>query len=523
MTDASECSALTIARSSSTACETSRTLRAPAAETGVLSVYARLIDALARAGVAWCYWKSSRRTAEALAGKTDLDILVGRASQHEARRVLLECGFRLFLPVADRADLTVECYLAHDEPSGQIAHVDLHTRLTLGGALLRTHWLPWEDALIRRAGPSADSGLPLLDPVSEAVLLVVRSSLELRWFGPIMARKWSLATRKFALDRALLASRVEREAVRARAEELLGARIAAPLAEALFDPRPLQKQHDLRRRVRQTVARFRTCGVLEAVLRGWWRGLRVAADALNRQLLHWPHPWNRRVRGGGAIVAVIGVDGAGKSTLVRGLREWLQSEVDVLPLYFGSGDGRPSWFLAPLKALLPLASLLVARKPRGSSRGELTDAAPSLGYALLLAIWATVLAVEKRAKLRAARQAARRGMVVITDRFPQDEIPDFNDGPLLPRLGYAPRWLRAFEASCYALAREVRPDLVIKLVAPPELIASREATMDPHVIQSRTAAVGRLMLGGAGITTISASQPVAEVVRIASIAVWRSL
>jgi hypothetical protein len=86
-----------------------------------------------------------------------------------------------------------------------------------------------------------------------------------------------------------------------------------------------------------------------------------------------------------------------------------------------------------------------------------------------------------------------------------------------------PRWLRAFEASAYALARELRPDLVIKLVASPELIASREPTMDPDVIRARTAAVGRLTLGGAPIKAISAAQPAADVLRAAKIAIWRTL
>lgn len=523
MTEAAESGALMIERKPSAAREGPGAWCTPAAEPAVLAVYTRLIEGFARAQVGWCYWKSAHRVPAALAGETDLDILVARASQHDARRILLECGFRPFAPVAARAEPTIECYLALDEPSGRIAHVDLHTRLALGSALVRTHWLRWEDALIRRAVAQAGTGLRVLDSASEAVLLVVRASLELRWSDLVTMRRRSSIRRKFALDQERLAACLEHEALRTRAAELLGAQFAAPLAEALFDARPLHRQHRVRRRMRRATARFRTCSAPEALLRGLSRSARAAAAALNRQLFHWPRPWNRQVPSGGAIVAVIGVDGAGKSTLVRGLCEWLGAEVDVLPLYFGTGDGRPSWFLAPLKFLVPLASRLVVLKPAGSSHGTVTDSPPGRAYGILLAIWATILAAEKRVKLRAARRAAVRGMVVITDRFPQDEIPGFNDGPLLPRLGYAPQWLRAFEASCYALAREVRPDLVIKLVASPELIAAREATMDPGVVQSRTAAVGRLTFGGAAITTISASQPVARVLSAAGIAIWRSL
>jgi len=507
----------------SSGCETSAARSAPMVAPGVLSVYTRLLDGFARERVAWCYWKCSRRAAVALAGETDLDILVGAADQAAARRVLSECGFRPFPAVAARADPCVECYLTLDEPSGRIAHVDLHTGLTLGGALLKTHRVPWEESLIRRASAPGGARLPLLDPASEAVLLVVRSCLEMRRSDPVAAWNWSATTEKFALDRAYLASLVEPEAIRTRAAELLDDRIAAPLADAMYDPRPLQRQRKLRRRVRRALARYRMHGSLHGWARSAWRSGCAVAGKINRHALHWPRPWNRRVCGAGVVIAVVAVDGAGKSTLVRAIRGWLGQEVDVLPLYFGTGDGRPSWFLLPLKLMVPLVSVLLRRKPRGSSHGTVSDSAPGLVYSVLLAVWAGVLAIEKRTKLRAARRAAAHGMVVITDRFPQNEILEYNDGPLLPRLRHVPGWLRRFEASAYALAQALRPDLVIELLASPELIASREPTMDPALIRSRVAALAQLRLGGAPIAAISAALPAAEVLRAAKLQIWRAL
>src|ERR1700730_310029 len=99
-------------------------------------------------------------------------------------------------------------------------------------------------------------------------------------------------------------------------------------------------------------------------------------------------------------------------------------------------------------------------------------------YSALLMVWAAVVAREKRGKLLAAYRGASRGLVVVTGRYPQNEITGFNDGPLPTRLARAPSWLRRWEASACALAQRRPPDLVIKLIVTSETIAKREPDMD---------------------------------------------
>ena len=79
---------------------------------------------------------------------------------------------------------------------------------------------------------------------------------------------------------------------------------------------------------------------------------------------------------------------------------------------------------------------------------------------------------------------AERGMMIIADRYPQNQGVDYNDGPLLPRLKWAPKWLRSFEARGYALADRLPPDLVIRLDISAETAARREPSMDQAVIRT---------------------------------------
>lgn len=500
-------------------------VRAARSESGglVLSLLSRLLGSLQRQGVSYCYWKSSRRLPAVLAGESDLDLLVARQDQHRIARTLLEAGFKLFPSVAGREHPSVTSFLGYDEPSGRIVHVHLHACLVVGERLLKNYRLPWEQAVLARAVLDPASGLRILDAATEAVLLAVRACVEHQPLDPITLRSWRATKQKFALDREALATRVDREAFRARCTELLDGVSAELLAAILHGEGSRGHQARARRRVREQLSAYRTYNGVEARLRGGGRALHWLAGGLNKRHLHLPRPWNRRAPGGGCVVALLGVDGSGKTTVVAALRAWLGAEVDVMPIYFGTGGGRPSLLLLPLKLMVPLANVLLRKKPKGASHGPVSDQAPGALYGALLALWSVILAVEKRSKLRAARRGAGRGLVVIADRYPQDQIAEYNDGPLLPRLAWVPGWLRRFEADAYALARRLPPDLVLKLEASPEVLASREPSMDRVVIRERVGAVQRLMFPGARVVRIDATQPLDEVIRAAKGAMWAML
>ncbi len=482
-----------------------------------------LLHEFRRHAVSFCYWRSGRRVAAALSGETDLDLLIARESQHSAARVLLACGFKPFPAVPARDHPSLQSYLGHDEAIGRLLHVHVHLRLVVGDALLRQVRLPWERAVLESAVPHPVWPLPVLDAETEAVLMLTRAAVEMHWADPVAQRHRTRKRARFLADRAALATRVDRDRLRLRAVELLGPAAGALAPDFLFDTGPWRADSPFLRSVRRSLAAFRTYNAPETAARRVWRTAAASAGALNRRVLHLPRPWSRRCPGGGVIIAVLGVDGSGKSTLVRALRTWLGAEIDVLPLYFGTGDGRPSLLLLPFKLMVPLATRLVRRKPRGASHGQVTDQRPGWLYTLGLAVWASLVAAEKRRKLLAARRGADRGLVVLTDRYPQDEIPGFNDGPLLPRLPLVPTWLRRREARAYALTRRVPPDLAIKLTASPDLIAQRELSMAPAVIADRVASLAALRLPGARVVSIAASQPLAEVIRAAKAEVWRML
>jgi hypothetical protein len=492
-------------------------------ECPILQLFIHVLGDFHRHNVSYCYWKSSRRVQAALTGESDLDLLIAREDRHRAEHLLLGRGLKLFPSVAGRDHPAVSSFLGYDEPSGLIAHMHLHFQLVTGERLLKNYRLPWEDAVLARAVFHHELPVRILDPATEALLLGVRGCLELTRADPVTLRNWGAATQKFALDREHIAAQVDRATLRECAAKLLTAATADLLADAVCGRQTSRGTRRLRWHLRKDLAAHRTYNALEARLRSTVRAIAWAAGGLNKRFLHLPRPWSRRVPGGGCVVAVVGVDGSGKSTVVSTIHGWLGAEIDVVPIYFGTGNGRPSLLLLPLKLLLPLAMRFIGTKPKGASHGQVSGRAPGALYSALLMVWATILAMEKRLKLLAAHRGASRGLVVVTDRYPQNEIPDFNDGPLLARLPWAPPWLRRFEARAYMLAQRLPPDLVVKLEATPETIARREPEMSPAVIRERVRALSDLTFSGARVAHVDAEQPLARVIRVVKREIWSLL
>ena len=342
---------------------------------------AKLHDVLAafhRHNIRYCYWKSTRRIHAVLRGESDLDLLVGRPDQHRAEMILLARDFKLFPMQANRDHPSILSFLGHDEVSGRIVHIHLHFRLIVGGRLLRNYRLPWEDIVLRYALLHPVLQIRMLEPAIEAVLLGVRSCVELRRSDPVALRSWQAVKDKFALDRADVAARVDPAALRDLAIRFVERRVGGNACRGdLQQERTRRSEAGSGEACIEYLSAFRTYNTLEAWLRGSWRALLWAAGNMNRHLFLLPRPWSRRAPGGGCVIAIVGVDGSGKTTVAATVRAWLGAEVNVVPIYFGTGDGKPSALLWPFKLMVPLARRILTVKPKGASHGKVSDRPPA--------------------------------------------------------------------------------------------------------------------------------------------------
>jgi thymidylate kinase len=481
-----------------------------------------LAEALAREGIPYCHWKSNAHLAESANGTADLDVLVDRAYAQALGLVLGRLGWKRFAVVPWLTHPAVEDYLAFDAGTSRLVHLHLHHELMLGERNLEGYHLPWESHLLASRRLDRATGLYVADPTAELLLLLVRSALKLRTRDRLAAWVGAGPHPKVQREYRWLTARANMADLPALTRRLLGPE-SANLTSSL-DGSDLRTGWLLTfgRSVREELRRCRTYSAAGARLQRRLRQVRAAIAAAERRWIRSTRPRMRIDPRGGVLIALIGCDGSGRSSLAKAITSWLSWKLDAALLYLGSGSPT-SLLCRPLQLTLRIAG----RGRRLAARGG-ADPTPATRWSVSYTVWALARAREKRHKLRDAVRARNRGLVVICDRYPQAQVAGLNDGPHLSRwLNHPSRLARAvarWEAEPYEWATRNPPDLVIKLLVSRDTARRRKSGMGRDEVARRVATVQSLVYPPTvPVVEIDASAPPEQVGKQVKRAVWERL
>jgi thymidylate kinase len=494
-----------------------------------LRVLRQLLDRLDAEGIRYCHWKSNEHADASLAGDTDMDVLVDRRASVPLTRILAESGIKRFVAKAGRGYPGIEDYVGFDRDTGALTHLHLHYQLTLGEKFLKGHRPPWEELYLSTRVLDEDLGLYVADPHLELVVLVLRAAMKLRARDFLIEAIGTPYFRRGMLrEFRWLADRVQPERVAELASRLLGPRAGQLFPPMLAAGRPsLAQLRAIRRTAEPPLEEYRLYGAGEALRHGWSRELAVVWWRLWNWHLHARS--SRTLPQGGLLVAFLGSDGAGKSTVVGQIAQWLSREVAIALTYGGNGKGSAGW---PRRSMEWLGAVRRAVKGAGAARPPATapegDGPPSRKLSLARAVWVQALARERRSRALAARRACGHGMIVLSDRLAQSQFPGWNDGPRLGAWAEHPSaWRRALarrERESFALSELSPPDLVIKLHVTPELAARRKPSTPPDQIRSGVELLRRLSYPSTTrVVDIDAGQPLPDVILQVKREIWDAI
>lgn len=495
-----------------------------------------LLDNLASRDLPYCHFKSNEHVAEGMCGDTDLDILAARDRHADIVDALNSAGFKLFASGAMTRYPAVEDWLGIDRETGNLAHLHIHWQMIAGEPYLKGYRLPWERQILADRVWNAEYGIHTASPEMELILLLTRAALKLRTRSVLAARFGASAHRgDLKREYAWLLARLDMGRFETLAGSILPAEIVT-MMRAVVGERRLDSREflGLRQALLQYLAPWRTYAPGHARLLRWQRELsRRLLLRLMRRIGMLPVD-RRSPVSGGMIVALIGADGSGKSTQANALVKWLGWKIDVAQVYFGSGDGPMSW---RRRLLLAAKNVLGRSRVRAGvaassaeSKSDVPAAKqPTTGRAPgpFKILYALSLALEKRRAIRNAVRARNRGMIVVCDRFPQNQISGYNDGPLLAdclERGFPWGPAARLEQRLLAVFSMVVPDLLFKLNVSESVAGERKADTPKAMIQKKIDAVRSLTFGpGCEIIELDADRPLDEITLTVRRQIWQRL
>jgi O-antigen/teichoic acid export membrane protein/thymidylate kinase len=422
-----------------------------------------LACSLADSGVRYCRWKSSLDVPRVLAGEGDLDLLVARADAGTFLAVAQRHGFLRVVPCFG-PDRAAEWHLyGPDAETGQLLHLHVHFSLLGTDSPLQDSL---EEMVLRHSLPDATPGLlegmPVVQPGAEVIAVVLDAMAANARLGEhrnLAARRDKLQARLRAL-RAADAADGWRSLLQAWLPSVPPDLFAACLA-ALEQPT-------------SWLHRFRLTRQLSGLIRGRstsaFRDFLVRAPAFLRRVcwrLSHGRGTPRQLASGGRVIAIIGPDASGKSTLVAETTGWLGKVFRVKAAHLGKPPATwltllPSLAWAVLRRLAPW--LRVGRTQAGS------EGSGSRRPGLLFSLRAVLLAWDRRRLARRLSRLAARGWLVVCDRYPSPTV-GAADSARLDAAAALAGWLARLENRLY---RDVpSPDLVVRLSAPVAVAVAR--------------------------------------------------
>jgi thymidylate kinase len=483
-------------------------------EKNTLDLIIKLCRTLAAQEIDYCHWKSNSFLDRTASGDNDLDLLVNKAHAQCFTEILYGLGFKeALLPKAEVLP-GVRDYYGYDQNSGKLVHVHAHFQLILGNDLSKNYRLPLEQVYL---DSSIQEGLfRIPSPEFELAVLVIRMILKhSTWDSILMRHGQPSKSERYELDD--LSTKKKLSKIETVLPHLPG------ISQNLFDVclQSLQpgcsywtriKAGEQLQKVLQTCARSpHWLDIILKFSRRIWQ-------PLQRRVFKYK-PKNQFANGG-LFIAIVGGDGAGKTTVIDELYKWLSEKFEVKKVHLGKPGW--SWTTTIIRGILKIGTLLHLYPFEGDVYEESLQ---PHGYPWFIRTVCT--ARDRYLTYIQARRFSTNGKLVLCDRYSFSGFMKM-DGPqceaALANLKNT-NWLLKFlvNRENFYYQQIQLPDLLIVLKVDPEIAVQRKVEETASSVRARSSEVWGLDWEKLSAFTVNANRSKEEALSQIKALVWEHL
>jgi thymidylate kinase len=484
-----------------------------------LDIVQRLCTQLNDNRINYCHWKSNANIALSASGENDLDLLVSQADKLKFSEITAGLSF---IPADEDPKYRlpgVLNYYGLDELTGKLIHLHTHYQLILGHDFTKNYRIPIEEPYLSSSNRDHLFNLPT--PEFELIILVIRLTIKHSTWDTFILGHAALSTsERYELDYLLKLVSMK------KMFEILDLHLP------YIEPKVFSSCLNALKSNRLSFGRIRSG-------QSMMKSIDVCArrpymvDSLMKFYRRFELPFQSRIlkmdsrkqpTNGGLLIAIVGGDGAGKTTVVNEVYKWLSDDFKVHRFHMG----KPKWSILTylIRGVIKIGRTLGFYPFLRSEIVYTND--PDLlvfpGYPWLIREICT--ARDRYLTYKKAQRLATNGELVILDRFPLPQIK-FMDGPQAARMtGSVPkrriiRFLINLEE--YFYKKISLPDLIMVLLTDPEIAAQRKTDEREHEVRARSNEIWEIDWSQIPVKIIDANQTKESVLLEAKKNIWAHL
>jgi thymidylate kinase len=429
-----------------------------------LASIATVLDGMEERGIRYCHWKSNYHIDYAITAREDVDVLIREQDFPEFLKIMAEEGYRHADSVTNREQPGVFHFLGNDDATGSLINFHVYTRILTGDHFMKSWALPFENLLLSETTREGVIHLP--PKSSEIIIFVIRNMIKHTTFfdlylvkkeGKATVNEYGWLTNGLDVDVALRKLAVHFPEITAdefrEALHLIGTK------------GPLLSRIRLGFKFRKSLSKYRRYSQISQSAHSVLSAFKMALSKFGRKEKHM------NFLTGGKIIALVGPQATGKSTIAGAIRGWLGQELAVSYIHAGKPPMTWATFLPGLA--IPLARTLAPGKRTVNVEVQAEeDDKPA--YPLIFVLRKVMLAYDRRALLRKAFQASRNGKIILSDRYPSDHVGAI-DGATFPQ-EYIEQEKSALKRSLMKLEQRIYND-----VCPPDFVLQLTVSVEKAV------------------------------------------
>lgn len=454
-----------------------------------------VFKAINSANLDYCQFKSVLGLEAAFRGETDFDLFVAQAHRSRLREIFNQ---QKVVPRFSSMDKTIpgtEDFLLLDERKGSLHHFHVHYTLVFGRKYRKNYAIRDFEVIRKFIVEHSELPIRVAQPEFELFLLLLRLTTKTKTLVSIPSMFGSSITSRQLDEYTDLRQRLPSSHFLAWMGKEFPHFLKGFQRSDFINWEETPRNSSLLVLKRQ----------IEKPLNPWRRASNRLADrrySINRLLVHsgLRSSW---VPGGGQHIAIVGIDGSGKSSIAKDLSHWLSQKLSVRSFYLGYPKHEPL-----IQLLRFLASLFIRLGLRryGDWLTEMRN--------IVAARWRWL-------QYRKALDLSSRGYLCVFDRYPFSEFWEGDvsmDGPknkLFPKL-------IAKEKQYYQRINS-KPDVVVALDVSVQIAAKRKSHNSRQLLEGKREGIARLLENRNDVIVLDASQSYKEVLLAVKRSVWQQI